>query len=119
MFDYETIQNVWEKGRIVKDYDPDVVRKDACGAWIIKNEYGNTSNKFGWEIDHVYPETRGGDDNLQNLRPMQWENNRSKSDNYPRYHGVVKANDNTNVNIETQYTVNEDIQNTIRQLYKL
>lgn len=119
MFDSKTIQSVWEKGQKVTGYDPTIVRKDPCGAWILRNEYGNTANKYGWEINHVYPESQGGDDNLLNLRPMQWENNRAKGEDYPSYRSAVQADNNENVYIETQYTVNEDLQNKIRQLYML
>jgi 5-methylcytosine-specific restriction endonuclease McrA len=45
-------------------------------------EYGQTS-KYGWEIDHIKPVSKGGTDDLSNLQPLQWENNRRKGDNYP------------------------------------
>lgn len=32
--DEDTIQQAWEKGKAVKNYDPDVKRKDAAQAWI-------------------------------------------------------------------------------------
>lgn len=73
----ETIQRVWNKGRAIVGYDPNVWRKDDCGAWINRSHYGNRDSKYGWEIDHIKPNE---DDSLSNLRPLQWENNLAKSD---------------------------------------
>ncbi|UXX79795.1 HNH endonuclease [Reichenbachiella carrageenanivorans] len=90
-FDAATVQAVWEKGRVVTGYDPSYVRKDTCGALMQRSEYGNTNSKFGWEIDHVVPVSKGGSDALSNLQPLQWENNRHKSDDYPGWSCKVKA----------------------------
>lgn len=75
---------VWNKGKVVQGHDPAIVRKDLCGAWIHWDKYGNTvENGNGWEIDHVKPVAMGGKDDLSNLQPLQWQNNRKKGDNYP------------------------------------
>lgn len=70
------IQKVWEKGQVVAGISPAVWRKDQCGAWIKRTEYGNRDSQYGWEIDHISP---GGTDDLDNLRPLQWQNNVDKS----------------------------------------
>lgn len=79
-FTKEQIQAVWEKAEIVGKNDPNFIRQDQCGAWIDRNEYGNRNSEYGWEIDHITPESKGGKPELSNLRPLQWENNLSKSD---------------------------------------
>ncbi len=57
---------------------------DRCGALIDRYAYGQTTpNGTGWEIDHIIPVSKGGTDDLLNLQPLQWQNNRSKGDNYP------------------------------------
>jgi hypothetical protein len=76
-FDEETIQKVWEKGEVVSNNDPNIWRKDQCGAWIKRTEYGNRNSEYGWEIDHISPE---GGDGLSNLRPLQWKNNVDKGE---------------------------------------
>jgi hypothetical protein len=74
----DTIQKVWEKGTVVSDNDPKVWRQDQCKAWIGREYYGNRQSQYGWEIDHIQPESEGGGDELSNLRPLQWQNNASK-----------------------------------------
>jgi hypothetical protein len=74
-FSEEIIQEVWEKGTVVSNNDPEIWRKDQCGAWISRSYYGNRDSQYGWEIDHITPESEGGGEQLSNLRPLQWENN--------------------------------------------
>jgi hypothetical protein len=78
------VEAVWRKGTIVSGADPAVRRKDACGAWIDRDQYGVLDeNGTGWEIDHIYAVARGGGDSLGNLQPLQWQNNRAKADHVP------------------------------------
>lgn len=54
--------------------------RDACGHLIRFSDYGNISSVFGWEIDHILAVANGGDDQLYNLQPLQWRQNRVKGD---------------------------------------
>jgi len=72
-----TVDSVWNKARSLPHFDPDVTRTDSCGARIDKADYGKTT-QHGWEIDHVKPVAEGGTDDLSNLQPLHWENNRAK-----------------------------------------
>ena len=84
-FDEATKQAVWQKGRAVTGYDSTQFRKDICGAWMEYREHGNVKSLLGWEIDHIQPKADNGSDELHNLQPLNWENNRHKADNFPNW----------------------------------
>ncbi len=88
-FDAAIIEAVWAKAEISRDHPP--LRIDAFGSLIWKEGYGNTASKLGWEIDHKLPVVLGGSDDLENLRPLQWENNRRKGDSYPKLKSLIAA----------------------------
>lgn len=117
--DERTVDFVWEKGLKVDGYNPDLYRKDFSGAWIARSAYGDTDSILGWEIDHVYPVSRGGTDEDINLRPINWRNNRSKGDSYPDYIAVVVSEENKNVFKETRFTVGRLLQTKLNALYNL
>lgn len=79
-FTDDIIERVWKKATIVQNNESTKFRKDQCGAWIARNQYGNRDSDYGWEIDHITPISKEGKDILSNLRPLHWENNLSKSD---------------------------------------
>ena len=84
------IQAVWEKGRVIRGENPALYRQDQCGAIIFRSSYGKRTD-MGWEIDHKNPVSRGGTDNIRNLQPLQWANNRRKGDSYPKFTCAVGA----------------------------
>lgn len=76
----EVIQEVWEKGHTVQNNDSKKWRKDDCEAWIHRLAYGDRNSQYGWEIDHITPEPKGGTDDPSNLRPLQWQNNAARQE---------------------------------------
>jgi 5-methylcytosine-specific restriction endonuclease McrA len=77
-FDTATVAAVWRKASIITGSDPEF-RTDACGALIRRSEYGELGD-HGWEIDHILPVSKNGPDQLFNLQPLHWLNNRAKGD---------------------------------------
>ena len=82
----EEKQKIWAKGTPCPPNDPKVWRKDQCGAWMHYSEYGAPSKdephtSYKWQIDHIKPESKGGEDIVSNARPLQWYNNDSRQNN--------------------------------------
>lgn len=119
-------KKVWKDGLTVNGYSPNEVRKDACGAFMIYEKYGDRESDFGWEIDHVCPKSLLEElgykedeiDNIDNLRPMHWRNNLSKGNDYPSYTSVVTSSNDDNVESEEAKIVNSKRQAKIKSLYK-
>lgn len=51
----DTIAASWEKARIVEGFDADIIRKDACGAWIQKDMYSQPDSMYGGGVDLILP----------------------------------------------------------------
>lgn len=83
-FTQDEIQMVWNSARELPNNPPALWRQDACNKPIYRHSYGALT-KYGWEIDHVQPVSRGGEDYLYNLQALQWFVNRSKGDDYPQW----------------------------------
>ena len=100
------IDAVWRKAKEVENYNPDIWRQDFAGAWIRRDQYGVKSN-YGWEIDHLKPLSKGGTDEMDNLCPMHWKNNRTKSDDYPDFMSSITSKENANIEEMQSWTIRE------------
>jgi hypothetical protein len=88
-------KEIWDKATRVDGNDDDIFRKDPVGAWIKYDQYGQEED-YGWEIDHILPEAKGGTDDTKNLCAMHWKNNRSKADDFPEFNIAITSNGNKN-----------------------
>lgn len=126
-FSDQQIQEAWNHASAVEGYDHSCFRKDACGAWIIRDKYGDTDSLYGWVIDHVVPRSLLQEkgisepmiDNSLNLRALQHENNESKSNDYPSYTAVVTSEGTKNVKAWKFLEVNQKKQEALKKLYNL
>lgn len=126
-FSKQQIRDIWNRASVVDGYDPNRFRKDACGAWIIWDKYGDTDSMYGWVIDHIVPQallkekgvSQEKMDNQINLRALQHENNASKSDDYPSYTAAVTSEGAENVRTWKFLEVNGNKQEILKKLYNL
>ena len=88
---------VWQMANIIDNVDSDIWRQDYAGAWIRFSDYGNRNSQYGWEIDHLKPVSRGGTDDMDNLYPLHWQNNRKKADSYPVFSTSISSEGVTNI----------------------
>lgn len=121
---------IWDKGVVDDKYPSERVRKDACGAFMLYDDFGDRNSIFGWEIDHIYPASKLKSrsdisdeliDNIRNLRPLNWRNNVSKGSDYPFYMACWVADDEnaTNVAEDKGKVVNAQVQEELRKMYNL
>ena len=98
---------IWDKATVVDGYEPDMVRKDKAGAWMIREKYGYDGEELGvsWEVDHILPKAQGGSDELDNLQPLQGLNNRAKCDDCPQWKSKVTSDGDRNVFKEQSWTI--------------
>lgn len=81
--DEQTRVKVWQKATLTYDLRPGNWALDSYGNKIRWEDYGNRESLYGWEIHHIVPQSRGGDDRLSNLQPLQWEENVRQGNRMP------------------------------------
>lgn len=75
MIDIHIKDAVWRKGRPIPGFTSIMWRWDAWGRVMRYSDYGKRASEWGWEIDHIVPVSEGGNNDLSNLRPLNWVSN--------------------------------------------
>lgn len=121
----EEKRKIWNTAKIIPERKKDRIRKDACGAIIKWNQYGNRDSPYGWEIDHILPKANMEElgipedlwNELDNLRAMHHANNNSKGDDFPKYKAVITSEGDKNIECNLNATVNKNRQDRIYSIY--
>ena len=125
MISPELKERVWAKAIVIDGFEPNEVRKDVCGAYIIK-KFSNRENIYAWEIDHISPVSvlkahnvpEALIDNIINLRPLCYRNNISKADDIPVYNVSVEGIDDTNCEVSKKKRVLDTVLQAVLAFYK-
>jgi hypothetical protein len=91
----EQIRAAWNRGQLADRLNPDKWRKDACGAWIAWQQFGNKESAFGWDIDRDVPLPGAADSD--SLQPLQWMNAEAKRVGAPACRVIAYGGDNVTV----------------------
>lgn len=76
--DWLLVEKVWNKGFRIPWQDPRYWRQDIYGNTIYRYAYANRWSPYGWEIEHIVPQSMGGADELWNLRPLHFTANAAR-----------------------------------------
>lgn len=76
----ETAMRLWNK-----TFGKKTTVEDYTGRKIVKGAYNNRNSKFGWNVDHIYPQSKGGATNDSNLIVCHILTNDEKANKFPCY----------------------------------
>jgi hypothetical protein len=114
----DVIAAAWEKAQAVEGFDADIIRKDACGAWIQKDMYSQPGSMYGWGVDLILPKILGGDADNENVRALNYRNIISKGKDYPSYKAVYTADGLKNKETEMYLVVNKKVRTNLKKKYE-
>lgn len=97
----DIIKIIWEKGHSDRVNDPNIWRKDECGAWIKCSEFGNMNSQYGWVISECNSVFE--DPNSVTKIPLQWQND-IVSKNKGKFTCAVIASGKNNIRITSLST---------------
>lgn len=74
----ETAMRLWNK-----TYGKTTSCMDYAGRKIVKGAYNDRNSEFAWNVDHIYPQSKGGKTNDSNLIICHILTNDEKADKFP------------------------------------
>ena len=78
--DVMTHQEFWDM-----EFGHKEVAYDFAGREIHRDCHGDSWSSYGWDVDHIMPESNGGTDRLSNLQITNIKTNREKSNDTTFY----------------------------------
>lgn len=79
--------------------------KDFTGREIVKGAYNNRNSEFGWNVDHILPQSRGGKTADYNLIICHISTNDEKADKFPVFNANGKKFEI--LKVENHYEIRE------------
>lgn len=95
---HETALRLWNKrfGKKIKAFD-------FAGREIAKSAYNDRNSNFGWNVDHILPESKGGVTADYNLEIVHIKTNDEKADKFPGF--VANGKNFTIVKVENHFEI--------------
>ena len=82
---HETAMRLW-----VKSFGKETKVKDFAGREIAKGAYGDRNSQYGWNVDHILPQSKGGTTADHNLVCCNIKTNDEKADKFPCFNANGK-----------------------------
>lgn len=77
---HETAMRLW-----IKNFGRTTKAMDFAGREIYKGAYDDRNSEYGWNVDHIYPESKGGKTADHNLICCSIKTNDEKADSFPTF----------------------------------
>ena len=94
----ETAMRLWNKS-----FGKETKVKDFTGRTIAKGAYNDRNSEFGWNVDHILPQSRGGKTADHNLVCCHILTNDEKADKFPGF--VANKKKFTIIKVENHYEI--------------
>ena len=95
---HETAMRLWNK-----HYGKSTKATDFAGRKIVKGAYNDRNSEFGWNVDHILPQSRGGVTADHNLVIVNIKTNDEKADKFPGF--AANGKKFTIVKVENHYEI--------------
>mgnify|MGYP001060893780 CR=1 FL=1 len=82
---HETAMRLW-----VKSFGKETKVKDFAGREIAKGAYGDRNSQYGWNVDHILPQSKGGTTADHNLVCCNIKTNDEKANKFPCFYANGK-----------------------------
>lgn len=98
---HETAMKLWNK-----TFGKDIKAKDFSGREIAKGAYNDRNSEFGWNVDHILPQCKGGKTTERNLIICNIKTNDEKANKFPGF--VANGKRFTIIKSENHYVIKQE-----------